>query len=147
MANRVADSVAAAAARIASIMGPRSLRILAEFNRYVTNPAAQKLLVPRLNHMAVIEHRGRKSGKNYQTPVMAFVENGGFSVVLNYGAEADWVRNVLEEGSAVVVHQSKRYKLSAPRVLPVDSPELPTGVRGVGVSERSALHGTLTLAR
>jgi deazaflavin-dependent oxidoreductase (nitroreductase family) len=96
--------------------------------------------------MAVIEHRGRKSGNSYQTPVMAFVEDGSVSVVLNYGAKSDWVRNVEAAGSATVVHQRKRYKLTDPRVVPIDSPELPPGVRSVGVSSRSALHGTLTLA-
>jgi deazaflavin-dependent oxidoreductase (nitroreductase family) len=121
------------------------MRIIARFNRYVTNPL-QKLWAPRLRYMAVIEHRGRKSGRSYQTPVMAFVEDGGVSVVLNYGAKSDWVRNVEAAGSAVVVHQGKRYKLTDPRVVPIDSPELAPGVRAVGVSSRSALHGLLTLA-
>ena len=83
-------------------------------NKHVTNPV-QKLWAPRLRHMAVIEHAGRKSGKSYQTPVMAFVEDGALSVVLNYGAQSDWVRNVQSAGYAVVVHQGKRYKLTAPR--------------------------------
>jgi len=51
--------------------------------------------------MAVVEHRGRQSGKTYLTPVMAFVEDGGVSVVLNYGTKSDWVRNVESAGSAV----------------------------------------------
>jgi deazaflavin-dependent oxidoreductase (nitroreductase family) len=145
MANQVANSIAAVAARISSVLGPRVMRIIARFNRYVTNPV-QRLWAPRLRYMAVIEHRGRKSGNSYQTPVMAFVEDGSVSVVLNYGAKSDWVRNVEAAGSAVVVHQRKRYKLTDPRVVPIDSPELPPGVRSVGVSSRSALHGTLTLA-
>jgi deazaflavin-dependent oxidoreductase (nitroreductase family) len=44
--------------------------------------------------MALIEHNGRKSGRSYQPPVMAFVDGGEPSVVLNYGTESDWVRNV-----------------------------------------------------
>ncbi|MGH3560571.1 MAG: nitroreductase family deazaflavin-dependent oxidoreductase [Mycobacterium sp.] len=146
VANRVAHAVARVAARTASVLGPRSMRIVARFNRYVTNPAVQKLLAPHLRHMVVIEHCGRRSGKSYQTPVMAFVEDGSVSVVLNYGAESDWVRNVVAAGSAVVVHQGKRYTLSAPRVLSIDSPELPVGMRAVGGAQRNALHATLTPA-
>ena len=120
------------------------MRTIARFNKHVTNPAAMGLAA-HLPSMAVIEHNGRKSGKSYQTPVTAFVEDGVLSVVLNYGTESDWVRNVLSAGSAVVVHQGKRYKLTAPRVIPIDSPDLPPGVRAIRVPAWSALHGTLTL--
>lgn len=112
--------------------------------KYVTNPI-QKLWAKHLRYMAVIEHQGRTSGKNYQTPVKAFVDDGGISVVLNYGAQSDWVRNIEAADSARVIHQGKRYRLTDPRVLPLDSPELPPRVRAIGVSSRSALHGILTV--
>jgi deazaflavin-dependent oxidoreductase (nitroreductase family) len=145
MASRVVSTVATVAARIASVFGPRVMRIIARINRYATNPVL-RLCTPHLRYMAVIEHRGRKSGKSYQTPVMAFVEDGGISVVLNYGAKSDWVRNIEAAGSAVVVHQGKRYTLTDPRVLPTDSPELPPRLRAAGVSSRNALQGSLTPA-
>ncbi|WP_232006281.1 nitroreductase family deazaflavin-dependent oxidoreductase [Mycobacterium sp. 852013-50091_SCH5140682] len=69
------------------------MRILARFNKYVTNPV-QRMWAPYLPYMAVIEHVGRKSGAGYRTPVMAFVDNSAITVVLNYGAHSDWVRNV-----------------------------------------------------
>jgi deazaflavin-dependent oxidoreductase (nitroreductase family) len=96
--------------------------------------------------MAVIEHRGRSSGNSYQTPVMAFLEDSSLSVVLNYGEKSDWVRNILASGSAVVVNQGKRYTLSAPRILSIDSPELPAGVRAIGVCKRGVLHATVSPA-
>jgi deazaflavin-dependent oxidoreductase (nitroreductase family) len=139
---RCADFVAITAARLASVLGPRMMSVLARFHRHVTN-RTQRLWATRLRHAAVIEHRGRKTGKTYQTPVMAFIEDGNLSVVLNYGEQSDWVRNVLAAGSAVVVNQGKRYALSNPRVVPLDSPELPAGVRAIDISERRALHGTL----
>jgi hypothetical protein len=74
---------------------------------------------------------------------MVFIEDGGLSVVLNYGEQSDWVRNVRAAGSAVVVNQAKRYTLSAPQVVPLDSPELPAVVRAIGASDRRALHATL----
>jgi deazaflavin-dependent oxidoreductase (nitroreductase family) len=138
MANRCADSLAKTAARIASVLGPRMMRLIARFNRHVTN-RTQQLWATRLRHAAVIEHRGRNSGKTYQTPAMAFVEDGSLAVVLNYGEQSDWVRNVVAAGTAVVLHRGKRYTLSAPRIVSLDSPELPAGVRAIGVSERRAL--------
>ena len=144
MSNRFAEGIAGFAAWIASLLGPRAMRVIAKLNKRVTNPV-QRLWAPRLPYMAVIEHTGRKSGNNYRTPVMAFVDGGALSVVLNYGATSDWVRNVQAVGSAGVVHRGKRYRLTDPRVIPIDSPELPPGVRAVRTSARSALHGTLTL--
>ena len=82
-----------------------------------------------LRHTAVIEHRGRRSGKSYQTPVIAFVEGDSLSVVLNYGEQSDWVRNVMAAGSAQVVNHDKRYTLSHPRVVSNDSAELPVAVQ------------------
>lgn len=144
MSNRFADVLAGFAAWIASRLGPRAMRVIAKLNKRVTNPV-QRLWAPRLPYMAVIEHTGRKSGNTYRTPVMAFVDGGALSVVLNYGATSDWVRNVQATGSAGVVHRGKHYRLTDPRVIPVDSLELPSGVRAIGTSARSALHGTLTL--
>jgi deazaflavin-dependent oxidoreductase (nitroreductase family) len=143
MPNRLANSIAAAAAGTASLLGPGMMRVVARVNKRVTNPIVQQW-APRLSHMAVIEHNGRKSGKSYQTPVMAFVEDGKISVVLNYGSESDWVRNVQTAGSAVVVYRGQRYQLTGPRVIPIDSADLPPAVRVIRASARNALHGTLT---
>ncbi|OMB96165.1 hypothetical protein A5733_12120 [Mycobacterium sp. NS-7484] len=94
------------------------MRGLARFNKYVTN-RLQRLWASRLPYMAVIEHTGRKSGKAYRTPVMAFVDAKAISVVLNYGEKSDWVRNVqAADNSAGVVHRGRRYQLTSPRIIP-----------------------------
>ncbi|MEO3786041.1 nitroreductase family deazaflavin-dependent oxidoreductase [Actinocorallia sp. B10E7] len=145
MLKRFAIAVAAVAVRMASFLGPGAMRAVARFNKRVTNPI-QRLWAPHLPYYAVIEHVGRKSGKSYRTPVMAFVEDGKLAVMLNYGTESDWVRNIQAAGSGAVVHQSKRYRLTDPRVIPADSPDLPASVRTVGAQARSALYGTLVPA-
>jgi deazaflavin-dependent oxidoreductase (nitroreductase family) len=93
--------------------------------------------------MAVIEHRGRRSGKLYRTPVMAFVESGRLSVVLNYGEGSDWVRNVVAAGSANVINAGKRYRLDNPRIMSSDSLELPEGVQALSGGRHRVLHGIL----
>lgn len=145
MPKRFTIAVAALATRISSLLGLRAMRAIARFNRHVTNPI-QRLWASRLPYLAVIEHTGRRSGKGYRTPVMAFVEDGALTVVLNYGTESDWVRNIQAAGSAGVVHRGRRYRLTGPRVLPTDSPELPPAVRTAGTSARNALHGALSPA-
>lgn len=93
------------------------MRVIARFNKYVTNPL-QRLWAPWLPYMAVIEHTGRKSGKPYRTPVMAFVDNKSVRIVLNYGEHSDWVRNVRAAGTAQVSHRGRRYQLTNPRIIP-----------------------------
>ncbi|OFB37784.1 hypothetical protein BA059_17650 [Mycolicibacterium sp. (ex Dasyatis americana)] len=93
------------------------MRVIAQFNKYVTNPL-QRLWAPWLPYMAVIEHTGRKSGKPYRTPVMAFVDSKSLRVVLNYGEQSDWVRNIRAAGRADVLHRGKRYQLTDPRIIP-----------------------------
>lgn len=117
MPSSIANSIAVVAERIAITLGPRNMRRLARFNKYVTNPL-QRLVASRLPYMAVIEHTGRTSGKPYRTPVMAFIDEKSVSVVLNYGEASDWVRNVRAAGSAGVVHRGRRYRLSKPRIIP-----------------------------
>ncbi|WP_280396746.1 nitroreductase family deazaflavin-dependent oxidoreductase [Nocardia carnea] len=142
MRKTLATTIARTATRIAAAAGPERMRALARFNRYVTNPV-QRLWAPRLPFMAVLEHTGRKSGNTYRTPVMVFIESGVLAVPLNYGPESDWVRNIRASGSAGVVHRRKYYRLTDPRVVPADSPELPLSVRSAGIPGRSVFLGTV----
>jgi deazaflavin-dependent oxidoreductase (nitroreductase family) len=121
------------------------MRAIAKVHKHVTNPVV-RIVAPHSRYMAVIEHRGRKSGNGYQTPVMAFVDGGQISVVLNYGAGSDWVRNVTAAGTATVVNRRTRYRLTEPRVLPVDSPALPSAIRSATTPPRTAFQGTLESA-
>ncbi|MEU0542096.1 nitroreductase family deazaflavin-dependent oxidoreductase [Nocardia sp. NPDC005978] len=143
MSNGFSGAVAATAVRLSSLLGPRRMRTVAKLNRYVTNPV-QRLWAPRLPNYALIEHVGRKSGKTFRTPVMAFVQDGTISVLLNYGTGSDWVRNIQAAGAAELVHRGRRYRLSEPRVLPSEAPELPVQVRQAGDGSSSALYGVLT---
>ncbi|MCG7609738.1 MULTISPECIES: nitroreductase family deazaflavin-dependent oxidoreductase [Mycobacterium] len=117
MPSSIANSIAVVAERIAATLGLPVMRVIAQLNKYVTNPL-QRLWAPWLPYMAVIEHTGRKSGKPYRTPVMAFVDSKSLRVVLNYGEQSDWVRNIRAAGRADVLHRGKRYQLTDPRIIP-----------------------------
>ncbi|WP_018180622.1 nitroreductase family deazaflavin-dependent oxidoreductase [Jongsikchunia kroppenstedtii] len=119
-------------------------RAVANFNRRVTNPI-QRLWAPHLPLFALIEHTGRKSGKAYTTPVTAFVEGDKIIVMLNYGQKSDWVRNIRAAGSAGVIHRGTHYKLTGPRIIPSDSPDLPRAAKlAFGPVADGALYATIT---
>ena len=85
------------------------------FNRRFVNPV-QRLWAPRLPPWALIVHRGRRSGTEYRTPVLASVEDHRIYVGLYYGADAQWVRNVLA-GGATVVRAGRSRRLERPRIV------------------------------
>ena len=78
------------------------------------NPPVRRL-APYLPSFAVIEHRGRKSGKVYQTPVNVFYLDGKLGIVLGHGI-TDWVRNVLAAGEADVRHGRAALRIINPLI-------------------------------
>jgi deazaflavin-dependent oxidoreductase (nitroreductase family) len=44
---------------------------------------------------AVMTHRGRTSGRVYRTPVNVFRRGDAYLFFLTYGADVDWVKNVM----------------------------------------------------
>jgi deazaflavin-dependent oxidoreductase (nitroreductase family) len=89
---------------------------LARINRRVTNPIV-RIFAGRVPTMAVVEHRGRSSGRHYRTPVNAFRADGGFAIALPYGVERDWVKNVLASGRCTLEHLGRRVECTDPQVL------------------------------
>jgi deazaflavin-dependent oxidoreductase (nitroreductase family) len=88
--------------------------------------------------MSVIKHRGRTSGKPYETIVTAYRKGNVLAILLGHG-KTDWVKNVLAAGEADVRLFRREVHITNPRVLPAgtDAEELPAiarrGARRVGV--------------
>lgn len=65
---------------------------LARVNRVFTN----RLMLP-LARLApgfgVLQHRGRKSGVAYETPLNVFRDGDRLIVALTYGEDVDWLKN------------------------------------------------------
>jgi deazaflavin-dependent oxidoreductase (nitroreductase family) len=91
-------------------------RGLARFNRHVTNPIQRTFawLVPP---WAVIVHRGRRSGRGYRTPVLAFRRGSTVVVALVYGEESDWLRNLRSAGGGRVIRAGRLYRVGPPTVV------------------------------
>jgi deazaflavin-dependent oxidoreductase (nitroreductase family) len=80
--------------------------------------------------MATIKHRGRKSGKPYETIVTAYRKGDVLAIVLGHG-KTDWVKNVLAAGEADVQFIRRSVHITNPRVVPAGSETegLPTMAR------------------
>ena len=74
-------------------------------------------------YASVVHHIGRTSGRSYSTPVTAVPIDDGFVVALPYGLSADWLKNVLASGSAVIDHDGGTYDVDQPQVVPLSAVE------------------------
>ena len=76
---------------------------------------------------AVIKHRGRTSGKEFETIVTAYRKGDLLAIGLMHG-KTNWVKNVLAAGEADIRVARKDLHLVNPRVLPAGTvdPALPS---------------------
>ena len=89
-------------------------------NRYLnrlTRPMAR-----RLPGFAILTHRGRTTGRAYQTPINVFRRGDDYFVFLTYGSDAQWVKNVLAGGSCSIETRGRTVELAEPEL--VTDPEL-----------------------
>jgi deazaflavin-dependent oxidoreductase (nitroreductase family) len=91
-------------------------RVIAKFQRRVTNPLV-RLWAPVLPGYGIVIHTGRRSGKVYRTPLNVFRRPGGFAVVIAYGRESDWLRNVRAANGGEIISRRRRYSVTNPRLV------------------------------
>jgi deazaflavin-dependent oxidoreductase (nitroreductase family) len=89
---------------------------LARFNRYFTNPI-QRMWAGWAPAMGIIEHVGRKSGKQYRTPVNVFPSEDGLAILLTYGPGRDWQKNLEAAGGGQIRHYAKTRSYTDPRMM------------------------------
>lgn len=68
---------------------------------------------------SVVRHRGRRSGRTYETPVEAVETEDGFAIALPYGRRADWMKNVLAAGEATIYHEGATVAVDRPEIVPL----------------------------
>lgn len=77
------------------------------YNRLVRSFAGQRFY-------ALLRHRGRKSGKTFETPVMAWRTADGMLVPLSWGTESDWYRNIMAANGCDVQVTGRWHRCSEP---------------------------------
>ena len=83
-----------------------------------TSGLAMPLAGKRWNPIfAVVEHKGRRSGRDYETPVAARRVSNGFVISLAFGAQVDWYRNLIAAGGGKIRWRGREYPVSAPQAI------------------------------
>lgn len=93
---------------------PRFGGVLWRISR-LTRPAMLPIAGKRWNPIfAVVEHRGRRTGRVYRTPVAARRSSNGFIIALAFGAQVDWCRNLVASGGGTIQWRGDVYSVTAP---------------------------------
>lgn len=69
---------------------------------------------------AVVKHRGRKSGREYETPVAVLTTPDTFLIALVWGRGTDWVRNLRAAGRGAVRWQGRDETVTDPQIVGQD---------------------------
>jgi deazaflavin-dependent oxidoreductase (nitroreductase family) len=90
------------------------------FHHVVGNPLQMRSAGTPGTFASVIRHRGRTTGRTYQTPVWAVPTKDGFVIAIVYGSGTDWLKNVLASGAAAIVHDGEACPVDRPEIVPMD---------------------------
>ncbi len=110
-------------------------RVVRQWNKAGVNRVT-KHIAPWTPGFGVVIHRGRRSGRPYQTPVNVFATEDGYLFALSYGPDTDWVKNVLAAGGCVLRTRGRAVRLTSPRLYHDESRgrHPPAGMAGIAES-------------
>ena len=86
-------------------------------NKRLGNPTMMRLAGRRYFFAGVIRHTGRRSGREYATPIWAVPTHEGVVISLPFGEGVDWLKNVLAAGRATIEAKGKIYDVVEPVVI------------------------------
>lgn len=87
-------------------------RVNLRFTNRILGPLAS-----RMPGMGVVVHFGRKTHRRYRTPVMVFQRGNQFIIALTYGADSQWVQNVLAASGCELETRNHLLRVLHPKVL------------------------------
>ena len=90
-------------------------KVVGRWNKAGLNRVTRHI-APWIPGLGLIVHRGRRSGRRYQTPVNVFSASGGYVIALTYGPGTDWVKNVLAAGGCELRTRGQTIRLGSPRL-------------------------------
>lgn len=79
------------------------------------NPLALRLARSGRGPFSLIRHRGRRSGRAFETPVILAEDRDDVDALvaeLTYGDQVNWYRNIVA-GGGEVVHRGRTYRIMA----------------------------------
>lgn len=97
----------------------RKRRIVTSFQKYALNPVARSLA--GFVGPALLETKGRRSGKPRRNPVGATLRDGTYWVVSEQGRHSSYVRNIEADPNVRIRHRGRWHKGTA-HLLPDEDP-------------------------
>ncbi len=94
------------------VLGP-----IVALSRRVLNPRQLRRAGQPGAFASIIRHRGRRTGRLYETPVGVIPDGDAFLIALVYGPRTQWLRNVLASGEAILVTEGRTYPMGRPEVV------------------------------
>lgn len=95
------------------------LGLVVWFSKHVINPRQLRSAGTPGAYAGIVRHRGRVSGRSYETPVGVVATKDAYLVALPYGPRTSWLRNVIASGSATLVHEGATFDVDRPEVIPM----------------------------
>jgi deazaflavin-dependent oxidoreductase (nitroreductase family) len=87
-------------------------RFARDYFNHLTRP-----LAAHVPPFILVDHRGRASGRLYQTPMFGFFDDDrAIVVVLTYGPNVDWLKNLQAAGGGTVHARGRVYRVGPPVV-------------------------------
>ena len=90
-------------------------KVVGRWNKAGLNRVTRHI-APWMPGLGVVVHRGRCSGRRYETPVNVFTAGDGYVFALTYGPGTDWVKNVLAAGGCELRTRGDIVELVSPRL-------------------------------
>jgi deazaflavin-dependent oxidoreductase (nitroreductase family) len=105
------------------------LRGIRPFTIRFVNPIT-RLVAGWLPGFGILHYRGRKSGRDYRTPMNVFRRGDHMVFALTYGPDVQWVKNVLAAGALEVRTVGRTLHLVDPELFrDPDQREMPFVIR------------------
>ncbi|MDX9851184.1 MAG: hypothetical protein RBT01_11795 [Anaerolineaceae bacterium] len=95
----------------------RILNGIRYFNKYLLNHITLLFAGTKAGPFSKMIHIGRKSGKIFETPVVATYIDDRVLIPLTYGDQVDWLKNILAQGGCEIIYSNTRRKAVGPTVI------------------------------
>lgn len=92
------------------------MQFLRPFTRRFVNPIT-RLVAGWLPGFGILLYRGRKSGKDYRTPMNVFRQGNEYVFALTYGPDVEWVKNIVVAGECHLLTRGRTLRLIGPRFI------------------------------
>ena len=108
-------------------------RRLRAFVKRFVNPMLRYAARAGVGPFALLRHVGRRSGKPYENPIWVWRMKDGFMIVLTYGRNTDWLRNLQSADRGSLRWHKREYEFTRPQFIDAQtaSRALPAFIRFV----------------